>query len=121
MRPYPPSAVSSALSSAFSFALPIALSSAVLGAQEPVARRPVGAVPVDSMPVLTPADSARLDSIAERQRHTRCWRARPMPECRMVFLTDFGLDFPISTTRANDFAAGSYRRDFDVRMNWSLG
>ncbi len=84
-------AVASAFSSAFSFAFSFVVSSAVLTAQEPVAQRPTGSVPVDSTPELTPADSARLDSLRERQRHTRCWCARPMPDCGMVFLADFGL------------------------------
>ena len=39
----------------------------------------------------------------------------------MIFLTDFGFDFPITTTRAKDPAARFYNRDFDVRMMWSWG
>ena len=111
----------SAFSSAFSFAFSFVVSSAVLTAQEPVAQRPFGTVPVDSMPRLTPEDSARLDSLAQRQRNTRCWRARPMPECRMVFLTDFGFDGPLYTTRSRDPAARYFKRSFDLRLNWNIG
>jgi hypothetical protein len=94
--------------------------SAVLLSQEPVAQKPVGAVPVDSS-ISPAADSAHLDSVLQRTRHARCWRARPMPECRMVFLTDFGLDGPLHTTTSKDPAARYYDRAFDLRMNWSIG
>ena len=94
---------------------------AVLLSQEPVAQKPVGAVPVDSVGPMSPADSAHLDSLAQQARHVRCWRARPMPDCRMVFLTDFGLDGPLHTTTSRDPAARYYNRAFDLRMNWSIG
>jgi hypothetical protein len=97
----------------------IVFMSAVSGAQEPVAPRPTHTrPPLDS---LEPLNTEAVDSAYRRQRNARCWRARPMPDCRMVFLTDFGIDFPISTTRAADPGARFYARDFDVRMAWSIG
>ena len=68
----------------------------------------------------TPADSSHLDSLAQKSRHVRCWRARPMPECRMVFLTDIGLDMPIWTT-ATTAPNPIYSKAFPVRLNWSIG
>lgn len=39
----------------------------------------------------------------------------------MVFLTDFGFDGPLYTTKSRDPDAGYFKRAFDLRMNWSLG
>ena len=107
----------SVFTAAVSFVVLIAVSSAVAVAQEPVAQRPVGAIPIDS---ITPEDSARVDSVLQRHRHTRCWRARPMPECRMVFLTDIGVEFPLHatpTTSPNRY----FSKSFATRLNWSIG
>lgn len=90
----------------------------ICSAQEPIAHKPVGAPPMDS---ITAEDSARVDSLLQRHRNTRCWRARPMPECRMVFLTDIGFDAPLYTTVSGDPAARYNRQAFDLRLNWSLG
>lgn len=107
----------SALSTVASFAVSIAISSVVAVAQEPVAQKPVGAIPIDS---ITPEDSARVDSVLQRHRDTRCWRARPMPECRMVFLTDIGLEFPLYATPTT--SRKPYQsKSFPPRLNWSIG
>ena len=96
-----------------------AVMSAALFSQEPVAPRPVHTrPPIDSLDTLS---TATLDSLDQARRNVRCWRARPMPECRMVFLTDFGFDGPIHTTKSKDPAARYYDRAFDFRMNWSIG
>ena len=39
----------------------------------------------------------------------------------MVFLTDFGIEAPLHTTRSNDPNARYYKRAFDVRGSWSVG
>ena len=113
----PMSAVMSAVMSAGVSAVMSVVMSAVLLAQEPVAQKPVGAIPVDSV---TPEDSARVDSLLQRHRNNRCWRARPMPECRMVFLTDIGFEFPLysTTTTSTD---PSHKKSFPIRAAWSIG
>jgi hypothetical protein len=109
----------SAVMSAMMSAGAIAALSAVLVAQEPVAPRPVHTrPPIDS--VSPAADSAHLDSIAQATRHTRCWRARPMPDCRMVFLTDIGFEFPLYTT-ATTSPDPHYSKSFPFRAAWSIG
>ena len=93
--------------------------SAVLLAQEPIAPRPVHTrPPIDS--VSPAADSAHLDSLAQQARHVRCWRARPMPECRMVFLTDIGFELPLYTT-ATTSPDPHYSKSFPFRAAWSIG
>src|SRR5687768_5961971 len=74
----------------------VAMTAFAVVAQEPVAPRPTHTrPPLDS---LEPLNTAAVDSAYQKQRHARCWRARPMPECRMVFLTDIGVEFPLATT-----------------------
>ena len=90
--------------------------SAVLFSQEPAANKPVHTrPPIDSLDTLS---TATLDSLDQARRNIRCWRARPMPECRMVFLTDIGVDFPLHTTRTTN---PRYRNAFPARLNWSIG
>lgn len=108
----------SALVSAVMSAGMSAVMSAVLTAQEPAAPKPVSIRP--QLDTISPLDSASNDSIAREQRHVRCWRARPMPECRMVFLTDIGLDFPLYTTTSGA-SNPIYSKSFPIRANWSLG
>lgn len=43
-----------------------------------------------------------------------------MPECRMVFLTDIGIDMPLSTTSSHA-PNPIYSKSFPARLNWSLG
>jgi hypothetical protein len=98
-----------------------AVLSVVMVAQEPAAPRPVHTLPpLDTLHELTAADSARLDSLAQQARDVRCWRARPMPECRMVFLTDIGLEFPLYSTPSNA-PSGVYSKSFPARVNWNIG
>lgn len=87
-------------------------------AQEPTAHKPTSVrPPLDS---LEPVNAAAVDSAYQRQRHARCWRARPMPDCRMVFLTDIGIDVPLYTTPSGA-PNPSFSKSFPARLNWSLG
>ena len=98
--------------------LPLLFAAGAMAAQEPAAPKPVSVVP--PLDTISPADSAHLDSLAQAARHVRCWRARPMPECRMVFLTDFGLEFPLYTT-ATTSPDPIFSKSFAPRLNWSIG
>jgi hypothetical protein len=91
-----------------------------LAAQEPVAPKPVHQRPPLDTLYSAADDSAHLDSLARRSRHARCWRARPMPECRMVFLTDIGVDMPVWTT-ATTAPNPIYSKSFPLRVNWNIG
>jgi hypothetical protein len=115
-----PAAMSARMSVGMS-AVMSAVMSAALVAQEPVAPRPTHTrPPIDTLHELTAADSARLDSLAQQARDVRCWRARPMPECRMVFLTDIGVEFPLYSTPSNA-PSGVFSKSFPARLNWSIG
>lgn len=98
--------------------LTLTLLAGALAGQEPAAPKPVSVLP--PLDTLSPADTARLDSARVRDRNARCWRARPMPECRMIFLTDFGAEFPVTSSRQPS-APPLYQRVFTERLSWSIG
>lgn len=100
----------------------LALAAGNAGAQaEPVAVRPVH---------IPPASDSSADSAAMAQQSPpppNCWRAQPSPPCPGFFITEFGLEVPVWTTRRRDFSAAGRargdgtRRDFGLRPVWTFG
>lgn len=95
-------------------ALAILLAPVALQAQsEPVAVRPEHVPP----PVDSTADSSRTPPPPS------CWRARPRPPCEGFFITDFGIEVPVASTRRADAAGvrGGRGPDFGIRGLWTFG
>lgn len=86
---------------------------ALQGQSEPVAVRPEHVPP----PVDSTADSSRTPPPPS------CWRARPRPPCEGFFLTDFGLEVPVASTRRTDAPGvrGGQGPDFGIRGVWTFG
>ena len=57
-----------------------------------------------------------------------CWRGKPAPQCTVFWITEFGVDASMSSTKSvvsQNYGAGDlYRyavRDFDSRFAWTVG
>lgn len=57
-----------------------------------------------------------------------CWRGKPAPECTTFWITEFGVDANMSTTRTSvgqNYGGGDVYRyaepDFDSRFIWTVG
>ena len=66
---------------------------------------------------------AQTDSTPKPEYHL-CWRGRPAPKCTAFWITEFGFDGVMSTSRSVvDYGSGSRysTRDFDSRLTWTVG
>ena len=98
---------------------PIALAlgfAATAGAQEP---EPVAVKPTYTPPVVVDSTVPPEQEPAPA-RAPGCWRAQPMPRCPGFFLTDVSIETPVYSSRSTD-GVGVLRRDFPVRLAWSVG
>lgn len=84
---------------------------------EPIAVRPRYVPPV----MADSADSTDTTVVAPLpEPRPSCWRAHPAPTCPGYFLTDFGAEFPITSSRGAD-PAGVTRTDLPFRVTWTIG
>jgi hypothetical protein len=107
-------AVTLALRTLATFCVPLMPASAQ---EEPVAVRPIFTPP----PPDTIADTLATVPAADRRIPPTCWRAKPRPPCNGFFLTDFGVEVPLRSTRHVDPANGRPRADFSERLIWTFG
>ena len=66
---------------------------------------------------------AQTDSTPKPEHHL-CWRGKPAPKCTTFWITEFGFDGVMSTSRrVVDYGSGSRytARDFDSRLTWTVG
>jgi hypothetical protein len=108
----------------------IALAFATAEAQtEPVAARPTAHVDSTRLASLLDTTTRRdttaaADSASHarvRRPSTGCWRAQPQPRCLGFLVTDFGLEFPMYSTRRQAQLPNRGEDDFGPRIVWSLG
>lgn len=105
----------------------LVVTSAALAQSEPIAVKPTYERPAGLAPDTTRDSTSRADSIARASR-PNCWRAQPNPPCPGFFITEFGIEQPLLSTRRNDrssvgLAQGGpgLRRDFGTRLAWTFG
>ena len=94
----------------------------LLAQAEPVASRPTHVPPPAD--TLTEADS----STSTAPPRPNCWRPQGNPPCAGYFVTEFGVEEPLASTRRNDRSAVGVegtgrgtRGDFGPRIVWSFG
>src|SRR2546423_2997994 len=76
--------------------------------------------------LIPPAIGAQTDTTA-RAPQPRCWRGKPLPQCRSFFLTEMAGEYAFATTKtnytltfANDVEARS-KADESAQLLWRIG
>ena len=90
---------------------------AFAGAASAQSPEPVAVKPVYTPPVVP--DSTPTEPVEAAPQRPGCWRAQPRPQCTGFFLTEFGVEAPLYSSRS--LQAGRMRRDFPLRLVWSFG
>src|SRR5256885_13899139 len=72
--------------------------------------------------LIPPAIGAQTDTTA-RAPQPRCWRGRPLPQCRSFFLTEMAGEYAFATTKTTNgnHVEGQRTADESAQLLWRIG